>query len=147
MHGLESGLNARRRTPPSVMPARPVVYVRCSLPPRDIADLAVYHRGPRGCGLYLALLVAAPLRRYAGRCCSCSDTAGPARARETQRPNPQRIVHTVLIGIHCRGSDLCRGLPTECRPDLFRYPGVPAPVRISLLVPRLTAFVIWDTRD
>lgn len=36
---------------------------------------------------------------------------------------PRGIVHTVLIGIHCRTSDLFRRLPGECRP-MPRYLGV-----------------------
>lgn len=127
------------------MLVRPFVYVCCCcccwLPPRDIADLAVYHRGPRarlrGPGFYLALLLLPllPLRRYAGRCRCDTAGRGLARPRKTQRPNPQRIVHAVLIGIHCRDSDLYRGLPTECRSDLSRYLGVPAPARSSTLHP------------
>lgn len=111
---------------------------RLWLPPRDIADLAVYHRGPRaracGPGFYLALLLL-PLRRYAGRCCCCCDTAerdSHARQRETQRPNPQRIVHTVLIGIHCRDSDLCRGDSQQSDPICSDISGSSRACRVLL---------------
>ena len=42
---------------------------------------------------------------------------------------PRGIVHTVLIGIHCRTSDLFRRLPGECRP-MPRYLGVLAHYQI-----------------
>lgn len=105
-----------------LMLVRPFVYVRCLLlPPCDIADLAVYHRGPRArlrpgtstqsscCCRCVAILV---------HCCCCDTAAAEtelACARKTQRSNTQRIVHTILIGIHCQDLDLCRGFPTECR--------------------------------
>lgn len=158
MHGHESGLNARRRTPPPwcwfvhlcTCVAAAAGYLRA------ISRISQYITGARarGCGpgFYLALLLLPllPLRRYAGRCRCDTAGRGLARARKTQRPNPQRIVHAVLIGIHCRDSDLCRGLPTECRPDLSRYLGVPAPARSSILVPHLVAFagflIVQDCR-
>lgn len=69
----------------------------------DIADLAVYHaRAAREVGRpLLSALVA-------------TDPHGPTPA----------IVHTVLIGIHCRSSDLFRRLPAECRarcPDTWEF--------------------------
>lgn len=93
MHGHESGLNVRRRTS-SVLLVCPSIYLYmyvccccccCWLRPRDIANLAVYHRGPRLSGLYLALLLL--LRRYVGCCsccCCCSDTERARFARATR---------------------------------------------------------------
>lgn len=70
-------------------------------------------RGCRTGCFYLVLLLLLLLRllcwsRYRG-----GET--PASAREMQ----QRIVHTVLIGIHCQSSDLCQR--PECRSNLTRY--------------------------
>ena len=47
---------------------------------------------------------------------------------------PRGIVHTVLIGIHCRTSDLFRRLPGECRP-MPRYLGVLAHYQLLHLAP------------
>lgn len=58
-------------------------------------------------GLYLALLLPPATDPEAG-------VHGPTPA----------IVHTVLIGIHCRPSDLFRRLPGECRRPMPRYLGV-----------------------
>lgn len=66
----------------------------------DIADLAVYHARA-------ATEVGRPL----------------LSALVATDPNPA-IVHTVLIGIHCRPSDLFRRLPAECRarcPDTWEF--------------------------
>lgn len=83
------------------------------LPPLAISRISQYITGgprarlrPRA--FYLALLLL-PLRRYAGLRLRYRGNEARTRAKDAQRPNPQRIVHTVLIGIHCRGSNLCRG--------------------------------------
>lgn len=88
---------------------------------RAISRISQYITEVAALGIILSALVAAASLCWMLLLLLLRYREGEIRARD-----PQRIVHAVLIGIHCRVSDLRPRLPTQCRPDLPRYLGAAA---------------------